>query len=145
LKHRPCCTDDYGPIINGSLLLLRIFIAVLIFHQGLSKLNIYFEGLDNFPDPFGMGSRLTLIVVGLSELIFPVFILVGYKTRFAVLPLILIQIVALFFVHGGDSVLDHIDIFLYLLGLGLLLHLGAGGYSLTFYNEQRKYRPRKTA
>ncbi len=145
MKRRPCCTDDYGPIINGALLLLRVLVSVLIFYHGLNKLNLYPEGVADFPDPFGMGSRATLIGVGLCELIFPFFILVGYKTRMAVLPLILIQIVALFFVHGGDPVLEHINILLYLLGLGLLLHLGAGGFSLTFYQEQRKYRPGKTA
>ena len=144
MKRRPCCSDDYGTIINGAVLLLRIVISVLIFHHGLTKLNLYLEGVYQFPDPFGLGSRATLIIVGLCELIFPFFILVGYKTRLAVLPLILIQVVALFFVHGGDPVLEHINILLYLLGLGLLLHLGAGGYSLTFYREQRKYKPGKT-
>jgi hypothetical protein len=43
------------------------------------------------------------------------------------------MLVALLVVHSNDPITQHWNILLYILGYGLLLHLGGGKYSLTYY------------
>jgi len=140
MKNKNCCTDDYGPIINICLLIIRIMVAGFMLKHGIPKLINLIQGNFSFPDPIGLGPELSLVLVIFAEVFCSLVILVGYRSRLAAIPLIINMLVALLIVHGEDSVIKHWNILLYLFSYGILLHLGGGKYSLTYYfgNKQAK-------
>jgi len=138
MAQKPCCTDDYGPFVNWALLLLRIVVSVSMLSHGAPKLVNLFLGDFNFPDPIGLGSELSLVLATFAEFFCSIFILAGYRSRLAAIPLIITMLVALLIVHGNDSVLDHINILLYLFTYAILLHLGGGKYTLSYYFFMKK-------
>ena len=138
MAQKPCCTDDYGPFINWALLLLRIVVSVSMLSHGVPKLVSLFLGDFSFPDPIGLGPELSLVLATFAEFFCSVFILVGYRSRLAAIPLIITLLVALIIVHGDDSLLDHINILLYLFTYAILLHLGGGKFTLTYYFFEKK-------
>jgi len=138
LKKKICCTDDYGPVINSLILALRIGVAVFMLTHGYPKLVKLISGDFAFPDPIGLGSELSLVLAVFAEFFCSIFILIGFRTRLATLPLIVTMLVALLIVNGVDQVYKNWDILLYLLSYGILLHLGGGAYGLTYYLENRK-------
>ena len=133
MAQKPCCTDDYGPFINWALLILRIVVSVSMLTHGVPKLVSLFLGDFSFPDPIGVGPELSLVLATFAEFFCSILILVGYRSRSATIPLIITMLIALLIVHGNDSLLDHINILLYLFTYAILLHLGGGKYTLSYY------------
>lgn len=133
-----CCTDDYGPFINTALLVLRLVVGVLMLTHGVPKMEKLLMGDFSFPDPIGLGSELSLILAVFAEFICSIFVIIGYRSRLAAIPLIITMLVALIIVHSNDPIFDHWNILLYILAYGILLHLGGGKYSLTYYFQQKK-------
>lgn len=144
MKKAPCCTDDYGPVLNILLLGLRITVSLLMLSHGIPKLFNLMQGNFAFPDPIGLGPQLSLILAVFAEVVCSLIILVGYRSRLAAIPLIITMLVALFFVHGNDPVFEHWNILLYLFSFGLLLHLGGGKYTLTYYFHSTKQKKSAT-
>jgi putative oxidoreductase len=139
LAKNNCCTDDYGPFINIALLLLRLAVGILMLTHGVPKLGKLLAGDFSFPDPIGIGPQASLIMATFAEFFCSLLVIVGYKSRLAVMPLIVTMLVALLIVHGDDSVLKHWNILLYLFAYGILLHLGGGKYSLTYYLQYKSF------
>ena len=138
MKRNNCCTDDYGLVINILLLTLRIGVAVLMLTHGFPKLIKLISGDFGFPDPIGLGSVFSLVLAIFAEVFCSILILIGFRTRLASIPLIILMLVALLIVHGDDPILEHWNILLYIFTYGVLLHLGGGKFSLTYYLELRK-------
>ncbi len=134
---RPCCTDDYGPVINWLLLIMRMVVSVSMLAHGIPKLAQLFVGNFDFPDPIGLGPELSLALTVFAEFYCSLFILMGYWSRFFAIPLIIVMLVALLFVHGSEPVFDHTDILLYLLFYIIIVQTGAGKYSMTYYLSER--------
>jgi len=139
LKKRNCCTDDYGPVINTLLLAIRIAVSVLMLTHGYPKLVKLVSGDYAFPDPIGLGSEFSLFLATFAEFFCSILVIIGYRTRLAVMPLIATMLVALLIVHSDDSVFEHVNILLYLLTYGILLHLGGGKFGLTFYLQNKAF------
>ena len=137
MAQRPCCTDDYGPVVNWLLLVMRIVVTVFMLTHGIPKLVQLFMGDFNFPDPIGLGPELSLSLAVFAEFYCSLFILVGYRSRFFVIPLIILMLVALLIIHGSEPVFDHFNILLYLLFYILILQMGGGKYSLTYYLAEK--------
>jgi putative oxidoreductase len=137
LKKKNCCTDDYGPVINTLLLVIRIVVSALMLTHGYPKLVKLISGDYAFPDPIGLGSEFSLFLATFSEFFCSILVIIGFRTRLAVMPLIVTMLVALIIVHSDDSVFDHVNILLYLLTYGILLHLGGGKFGLTYYLQNR--------
>lgn len=70
--------------------------------HGLQKLMGFSGMADVFPDPIGMGSRLSLTMAIGAEVGCSILLILGLGTRLAVLPLAFTMIVALFVVHAAD-------------------------------------------
>lgn len=138
VKKKNCCTDDYGLVINVMLLILRIAVAVLMLTHGVPKLIKLLNGDFGFPDPIGVGSAFSLVLAVFAEFFCSLLILIGYRSRLAAMPLIITMLVALLIVHGDEPILDHWNILLYIFTYGILLHLGGGKYSLTYYLYSKK-------
>jgi len=138
MKKSNCCTDDYGLFLNLALLVLRLAVASLMLTHGIPKLMNLIEGNLSFPDPIGLGSELSLVLVVFAEVICSLLVLVGYKSRLAVMPLIVVMLVALLVQHSNDPILDHWNILAYIFCYAILLHLGGGRYSLTYFFAELK-------
>ena len=114
-----------------AMLLLRLVAGLtMAFSHGLGKLEKYTNGVDSFPDPFGVGSQLSLILAIFAELFCGIFIAVGFATRFTVIPLIITMATAFFIIHGGDPFGDKEMSFIYLVMYIVIFIVGPGKYSV---------------
>ena len=115
---------------NSGLLLFRIAISIMLMVHGVQKLNILFSSEIQFSDPIGLGSTVSLILVLFAEIICTIFIILGYKTRLAAIPPIILMIVAVFIVKAGTAFEVREIALLYLLSFMLIGLVGAGKYSI---------------
>ncbi len=89
-------------LIAMGVLLLRICFGLLMLVHGWQKLMGFAEMADTFPDPLGMGNRLSLIAAIGAELGCSILLILGLLTRFAAVPLAFTMVIALFVIHGAD-------------------------------------------
>ncbi len=121
--------------VNVALLLGRVAFAVLLGYHGLVKMTTFSDLSNEFPNPFGLGSSLSLSLVIFAEAFCSLFILFGFLTRLATMPIIFAMLVAYIFIHGG-YVVDMGDFkggelaLLYAIIFILLCITGAGKYSI---------------
>lgn len=117
--------------IHFMLLILRIGIASFMIVHGYQKLGMLTAGGEiQFGDPIGVGDAASLYLAVFAEFFCSIFLLVGFATRLATIPLIITMVVAVFIVHAPDG-FDKKELGLhYLLGYVFLLVSGAGKYSV---------------
>ena len=120
--------------IHKALLLYRVIISILfVFGYGLKKLKMLINGEDFFYSFLGFGSDITLLLASIGELIAPIFIIIGYKTRFfTALPLFMMFIVVLD-VKSGEPFESYQTALLYLISLSIIIIAGPGKYSIDNY------------
>ena len=120
--------------IHKALLLHRVIISILfVFGYGLKKLKMFINGEDFFYSFLGFGSDITLLLASIGELIAPIFIIIGYKTRFfTALPLFMMFIVV-FDVKSGEPFESYQTALLYLISLSIIIIAGPGKYSIDNY------------
>ena len=126
-------------VLYGLILVIRLFVGISMLTHALPK----FEKLianDNieFINFLGLGSAISLVLVVFAELLCSVFIIFGFITRLAAIPLMITMLVAFFVVHGSDSYaakeLSLVYFFFYL----TLLILGSGKFSLDFLFSKKE-------
>ncbi|MRH99587.1 DoxX family membrane protein [Kriegella sp. EG-1] len=110
--------------------ILRIGSSVLMLTHGIPKLSKLLSGDFEFGDPIGIGVPASLFLAVIAEFLCPVFVLIGYKTRLATIPIIITMLVAIFFVHLSDPFGVMEKAILYLLLFTVILIMGAGKYSI---------------
>ena len=115
---------------DSALSLLRIVFSLLMMTHGWSKLERILDGNLNFGDPLGLGSTLSLYLVTFAELVAPVFIIVGFKTRIMALITSFAMAVAAFIAHGADPFAKKEMALLYLVGFLSVALMGAGRFSI---------------
>ncbi len=115
---------------NIGLLILRIGFGGMILTHGIPKLLKMLSGDFSFGDPIGIGEPATLILAVLCEVFFPILIIIGFKTRWAVIPVIITMAVAAFIVHASDPLGTKEMSILYLIAFSVIGLLGAGKYSV---------------
>ena len=104
--------------------------------HGWGKLQMMLAGnFDKFPDPIGVGSSLSLVLIVVAEFVSPLLIILGLGTRLAAIPTIGGMAVAAFIVHGGDpwtlgAGASKEPAMLYLIPYLALAFTGAGKFSL---------------
>ncbi len=102
---------------NIALLILRIvFAGSMLYGHGLSKFNKLIEG--------------DLILAVISEFIAPIFIFIGYKTKFFSFFPAATMFVAAFIVHMGDPFGRVEKALLFLAVFVILMLTGPGKYSI---------------
>ena len=114
-----------------GLLLLRITGAGLMLTHGVPKLGrLFAEGPIEFGDPIGIGPGPSLFLAVIAEFLCAVLVLIGFKTRWATIPVIITMAVAAFIVHAADP-FGSKEKGLLFLGIFLsILLLGPGKYSV---------------
>lgn len=133
-------TKDHPAINNIIMLLVRIFVAVaMIILHGLPKLEKFMAGGEiQFYNFLGIGSKTTLIIAILLELICAFLIMIGLFTRAASLVLILVMAVAAFGVHYSDPFSVKESSLLFLSLFALILSFGPRQYSIDNMISKRR-------
>ena len=118
---------------NIALLILRIvFAGSMLYGHGLGKLTKLIEGNLNFSNPIYIGEAPTFILAVFSEFFAPIFIIIGYKTKFFSFFPAATMFVATFFVHmaRGDDFGSIEKPLLFLVGFIVIMMMGPGKYSI---------------
>ena len=116
---------------NIALLILRlVFAGSMIYGHGLGKLNKLISGDLSFGNPIGIGEAPTLILAVFSEFFAPIFILIGFKTKFFSFFPAATMFVAAFIVHMGDPFGRVEKALLFLTVFTILMLTGPGKYSI---------------
>ena len=116
---------------NIALLILRlVFAGSMIYGHGLGKLNKLISGDLSFGNPIGIGEAPTLILAVFSEFFAPIFILIGFKTKFFSFFPAATMFVAAFIVHMGDPFGRVEKALLFLAIFTVLMLTGPGKYSI---------------
>lgn len=120
-------------------LLLRVTICALMITHGYPKFKTLMAGGPyDFPDPIGVGSTLSLILVVLAEFVCSILIVLGLFTRPALIVLMINMIIISFVVHGPDSLGDKEHALMYLFSYAALFLLGSGRFSVEHWWASRK-------
>lgn len=112
-----------------ALLILRIGFGGFMLTHGIPKINRLFESPVKFADPFGIGETPTLILTIIGEVIAPVFIIIGFKTKWAAIPPAITMAVAAFVIHAKDDLGTKEHALLFLIAFIVIFLMGSGKYS----------------
>jgi len=115
---------------NLALLILRLGFGGFLMTHGVPKINRLFESPIKFVDLFGMGDTLTLILTLIGEVIAPVFIIIGFKTKLAAIPSAITMAVAAFVIHAKDDLGTKEHALLFLIAFVAIMLAGPGKYSI---------------
>ena len=90
--------------LHFMLLILRVGIASFMMVHGYQKLGMLTAGGEiQFGDPIGVGATASLYLAVFAEFFCSIFLLLGFATRLAVIPLIVTMLTAVFIVHAPDG------------------------------------------
>ncbi len=122
-----------------GLLLLRVACGgIMAIQHGFGKLTSYTEKAATWADPIGVGSELSLALAILAEFFCSIFVVIGFGTRGAAVPLVITMLVAGFVVHADDPFQRKELAFLYLACFTALAMTGAGRYSVDGWLDARR-------
>ncbi|MBT8262518.1 MAG: DoxX family protein [Bacteroidia bacterium] len=113
-----------------GLLVLRISASGLILVHGIPKLLEVLQGDFGFGDPIGVGATLTKILAIIGEVICPLLIIIGFKTRLAAIPAMITMFVAAFIVHADDPFANKEKALLFGFAFLVIALVGAGKFSV---------------
>ena len=103
---------------------------MLLFGHGWSKITHFSERAGQFADPIHLGSAPSFTLVVFAEVFCSVFVALGFRTRWAVIPIAIFLLVAGFIQHADDPWSRKELAFLYLAAFLPLLITGPGAYSI---------------
>ena len=113
-----------------GLLILRLGAGGLMLTHGIPKINGLFESPITFADPIGLGDTTTLILALIGEVVCPLLIMIGYKTKWAAIPAAITMFVAAFVIHLKDDIGTKEKALLFLICFLVIFFTGAGKYSV---------------
>jgi putative oxidoreductase len=112
-----------------GLALLRIVPSVMMITHGIPKFQKLLAGNIEFADPIGIGAAPSLFLAIVGELVCPILIILGFKTRWAAVPAAITMGVAAFIAHGSDPLAKKELALLYLTFFVVIMLVGPGKYS----------------
>jgi putative oxidoreductase len=113
-----------------GLLFLRVGISAMMLTHGIPKINRLFADPIEFGDPIGLGPTISLILTIIGEVVAPILLIIGYKTKLAAIPAFITMAVAALIVHGEDPFGTKEKALMYALCFLVIFFTGAGKYSL---------------
>ncbi|MEI3797570.1 putative oxidoreductase [Chitinophaga ginsengisegetis] len=116
--------------VSFSMLVLRLVSGGLILLHGWPKLINFTAKMNSFPDPLGVGHKISLGMVVFAEVFCAVLLIMGLLTRLASVPLVICMGVIIFMIHGHDPVSEKEMPILFLAAFVTLLFTGPGRFSL---------------
>jgi putative oxidoreductase len=119
--------------LDLALLILRLSVGGLMLTHGYPKLLTMLDGGgEQFPDPLGVGGKMSLYLVVFAEFICAILLILGFGTRFALLSLMICMAVAVFMFHANDPFGDKEHGLLFLLPCITLWLTGPGRYAVDY-------------
>ncbi|GMQ26347.1 hypothetical protein Aoki45_30290 [Algoriphagus sp. oki45] len=114
-----------------GLLLVRLLTGGMMLTHGIPKIGrLLGDGPVRFADPFGLGPEISLSMAIFAEVICSALIILGFKTRWATIPLMITMLVAAFYAHWDDPFgKKELPLLYFAAFMGLLLS-GGGKFSL---------------
>jgi len=104
----------------------------------------HFEALSaTFPDPLGVGSRVSLVLAVFGEVVCAAGCVAGLFYRLALIPMVFTMCVAFFAVHGGDPFAARELALVYLVVFVLMYAAGPGRYAADTLIAQRIRAPKR--
>ena len=113
-----------------GLAILRIAPSLLLMTHGIPKFQNLIAGNFEFGDPLGIGAAPSLFLAVIGEVVCPVLIIIGYKTRWTAVPPAITMLVATFLVHASDPIGTKEKALLFLTFFVVIMLLGPGRYSV---------------
>ena len=131
---------------DAALLLLRVWVGGSLFlKHGLDKLLGYSQMVSHFPDPFHLGSQVTLTIALFSDAVCSILVILGLATRWAALFIFANILVAwatiVHFQFFGHGVSPGEILFLYLGSFLTICLAGPGRYSFDTLLHDRFENP----
>jgi putative oxidoreductase len=124
-------TDLRDNLPDFGLLFIRVTVGLfLLFGHGWQKLMDFGTMSTQFPDPIGLGSNISLVLVVFAEVFCALAFVLGLVTRFTTLPLIILMLVAATVIHADDPWKNKEFALLYLIPFVTVFLAGPGKYSL---------------
>jgi putative oxidoreductase len=135
-----------------GLLILRVGVGGFMATHGWGKLQMLFRG-DEFADPIGLGSGLSLFGVVMAEFFAAILVIIGLGTRVAAALPVFAMLVAAFVIHANDPWTMNPDggakepAMLFLIPFLALIFTGAGKLSVDglIWPAVQKQRAKKKA
>ncbi|MDN5205710.1 DoxX family protein [Fulvivirgaceae bacterium BMA10] len=115
-----------------AIFFIRCSVGALLCYHGIEKFVNFSTYTSFFPNPLGLGSKLSLILVTFSELIGGLSIMLGFFTRLFLIPVFITLTVAFFLVHAADAFQTKELAFLFWLCTVGLTISGPGKYSFDY-------------
>lgn len=112
-----------------ALLIVRVGFGGFMLTHGIPKISMLANPSD-FADPIGVGATLSLILTLIGEVVAPILLIIGFKTKWAAIPAAITMFVAAFIVHAKDDLATKEHALLYLIAFVVLFLTGAGKYSV---------------
>ncbi len=113
-----------------ALLVLRLGFGGLMLTHGIPKINMLSASPIKFANPIGIGDTATLILTLIGEVLAPILIIIGFKTKWAAIPAVITMFVAAFVVHASDPLSGKEMALLYFIAFVTIFLAGAGKYSV---------------
>lgn len=121
----------------GQLLMRLVFGGTLLLAYGAPTFFDLIQGNFEYADPLGMGMGISKTLVVFGQFFCAILVLLGYKLRWACLPLMAIFSIAFFVQHHGDPFEYRELALLYLGAFSTLFLLGPGQYSIDHWIEKK--------
>lgn len=123
-------TSSDGNCQDVAVLFLRLFVGAMMLTHGWAKLSAFPVLSHTFPDPLGIGSMMSLILILFAEVGCSLLLILGLLTRLATLPLLFGMSIAILITHGADPFSARELPILYMGMYVVLLFTGGGRFSL---------------
>lgn len=137
-------TNFNNESVHFMLLVLRVAIGAFMLVHGYQKLQWILAGGElQFADPIGLGVPASLYLTVFAEFFCSILLILGLATRLAIIPLIILMIVAVFIVHGSDGFEKQEIGLLFLVAYLFLLVTGPGKYSIDRFISPSSGRRRR--
>lgn len=118
-----------------ALLILRVAFSGMMLTHGIPKFQSLFVSPIRFADPFGLGETFTLILAVIGEAVAPLLVIIGLKTKWASIPVIITMAVAAFMIHASDPIGKKELALLYFFAFTVVFLAGPGKYSIDGYKK----------
>ena len=130
---------ENNKLSNYGYTLFRVGIPALMLLHGTHKLEKLMAGGEiKFMDFLGLGTEVSLALAVIGELVAPLFLIVGFKTRWASIPAIITMFVAAFVAHSGEPLDEREHSLLYLIAFIAIALIGSGAHSVDAWLQKRK-------
>ncbi|MCK0179961.1 DoxX family protein [Flavobacteriaceae bacterium S0862] len=120
-------TKNYNDL---ALAILRIGTSAMMLTHGIPKIERLFAEVIQFPDPLGIGASTSLALVLIGEVVGPIFVLFGFRTKLAAIFPMITMLVAFFFVHLNDPIAKQEKAILFFMAFLVIFLAGPGKYSV---------------